>query len=42
VTVSGAASLIVHPAVPADLNGDGVVDLLDFAEFETSFTGPVP
>ena len=33
-----AARLV--PSLPGDLNGDGDVDLADFAQFEICFTGP--
>lgn len=38
--VSPPAALTVIPATPADLNGDGAVDLIDFADFATVFSGP--
>ena len=40
VVLSPPAALTVIPATPADLNGDGAVDMLDFADFATMFTGP--
>lgn len=40
VVLSAPAALRVDPALPADLNGDGTVDLIDFADFATMFGGP--
>ena len=40
VILSAPAMLMVTPNIPGDLNGDGLVDKLDFADFATMFTGP--
>ena len=40
VVLSSPAALTVVPSMPADLNSDGAVDMLDFADFATMFTGP--
>jgi hypothetical protein len=48
VTDSGTVDMGYHypvsgePYLPGDINGDGVIDLIDYAEFGSAMTGPGP